>query len=126
MNEMYSMGLSIHSLGTVILLGVLVLNFVVIQKSTSFEKYRRLNSVFLLPLTATILGVSFFTGVIMMAAKHLDFTLANLVMIFVSFVLIVLERKRSKALNAYKTFGVKILGIEMLLVLVMSIWMWLL
>ena len=123
---MYNMGLSIHSLGIVVLLGVLVLNFAVIQKSTSFEKYRRLNSIFLLPLTATVLGVAFFTGVIMMAAKHLDFTLANLVMIFVSFILIVLERKRNKALQVYKTFGVKILVIEMVLILAMSTWMWLL
>lgn len=124
MNEMYSMGLSIHSLVSVVFLGVLALNIVMIQKSTSYAKYKRLHSIFLLPLNATILGVALFTGVIMMAAKHLDFTVANLVMIFISLVLIFLERKRTKALTAYKTLGVKILAIEMGLILLISLWMW--
>ncbi len=122
---MYSMGLSIHSLGTVVLLGVLVLNIVMIQQAIAYEPYKRLHSIFLLPLTATILGVSLFTGVIMMAAKHLEFTLENLVMIGISLVLIFLENKRSKVLQSYKTFGVKILTIEIGLVLVISLWMWL-
>ncbi len=121
---MYNMGLSIHSLGTVVFLGVLALNIVMIKQATSYPKYRRLHSIFLLPLTVSILGVALFTGVIMMAAKHLDFTIANLVMIFISLILIYLERKRTKALVAYKTLGVKILAIEIVLVLLISLWMW--
>lgn len=132
---MYNMGLSIHSVDTAILLGVMLLNFVVLKKSTSLQKYKRVNSIFLLPLTATILGLAFFTGTIMMAAKHLDFTLANIVMIIISLVLILLEVKRNKALKyinaskerameAYQGFGVKILVMELVITLLMSLWMW--
>ena len=137
MNEMYNMGLSIHSIGTVFLLGIMLLNFVVLKKSTSLIKYKRVNSIFLLPLTTTVLGVAFFTGIIMMAAKHLDFTLANIAMIIISLVLIYLEVKRSKslkyinaskerALEAYSGYAVKIIFIEVLLISVISTWMWLL
>jgi hypothetical protein len=137
MNEMYNMGLSIHSIGTAVLLGVMLLNFVVLKKSTSLVKYKRVNSIFLLPLTATVLGVAFFTGTIMMAAKHLDFTLANIVMIIISLVLIYLEVKRNKALKyinaskeraleVYQAFGVKILLIEVVITTAISLWMWLL
>ena len=137
MNEMYSMGLSIHSIGTAFLLGVMLLNFVVLKKATSLKKYKRSNSIILLPLTATILGVALFTGIIMMAAKHLDFTIANITMIIISLVLIFLEVKRNKALKyinankeraleAYQTFGVKIILVEIILTLAISLWMWLL
>lgn len=132
---MYNMGLSIHSVGTAILLGIILLNFVMLQKFTELQKYKRLNSIFLLPLTATILGVAIFTGIIMMAAKHLDFTLANIVMVLISFVLIFLEVKRNKALRyinaskarameAYQGFGVKILVMEFVITLLISVWMW--
>ena len=136
MNEMYNMGLSIHSLGTAVLLGVMFLNFLVLKKSTSLVKYKRVNSLFLLPLTGFVLGTAFFTGTIMMAAKHLDFTMANIVMIIISFVLIYLEVKRNKALKyinaskeraleAYQVYGIKILMIEAFLTTSISLWMWL-
>ena len=73
----------------------------------------------------------------MMAAKHLDFTFANIAMIVVSIILIVLEAKRIKSLKylsvekehafvAYKPIARTILQVEFLLVLLLSIWMWLL
>jgi isopentenyl diphosphate isomerase/L-lactate dehydrogenase-like FMN-dependent dehydrogenase len=63
------------------------------------------------------------------------FTLANIVMIVVSIVLIVLEVKRAKmlryvnakkerALEAYKPFGLKILYSEFVLILLVSIWVY--
>jgi hypothetical protein len=136
MNEMYSMGLSIHSLGTVALLGVILLNVAMLKMAGSLQKYKRLNSIVLLPLTATIIGLAVFTGVVMMAAKHLDFTIPNLAMIAISIVLVVLEVKRAKslrymnpqkarALDAYKLFASKILYVEFALALVISAWMWL-
>ena len=92
-------------------------------------------SIFLLPLTATVLGLEIFTGVIMMAAKHLDFTIGNIVMIAISVLLIVLEVKRSKSLKymnpnkersleAYKGYAIKLLYIEIAWILVIFIWMW--
>lgn len=136
MNEMYNMGLSIHSFGIVALLAVFVLNIVVLKLASSLEKYKRVMSIILFPLTATMLGFAMFTGVVMMAAKHLDFTLANIAMIIISVVLIVLEVKRSKtlkymnpkkesALDAYKVFGSNILYLELIVTLLIGTWMWL-
>ena len=135
MNEMYNMGLSIHTVGGIALLGVIFLNIFFLRFAKNLKKYKRLMSIFLLPLTASVLGLEIFTGVIMMAAKHLDFTIANIVMIAVSVLLIVLEAKRAKSLKymnpnkdgsleAYKNYGIKFLYIELAWVLVIFLWMW--
>ncbi len=75
------------------------------------------------PFGSVMLASAIFTGVVMMAAKHLDFSIQNIVMIVVSLVLIALEVKRSKALryikqeelNTYKKTAYTILGIELVL-----------
>lgn len=137
MNEMYSMGLSLHSLGTVAILVMIFINLFFLISSGDLKKYKRVNSIIVWPLTFTVLSAVIFTGIIMMAAKHLDFTLANIVMIVVSLVLIVLEAKRIKSLKyldvnkehafgAYKPIARTILQVEFVLVLLLSIWMWLL
>ncbi len=135
MNEMYSMGLDLHSLGGGALLAVIFLNLFLLISYQDLKKYKRLNSIVLMPLTATVLGLMIFTGVIMMAAKHLDFTIENIVMIVISIALLVLEIKRAKALrylnekkerafDAYKPFARRIYQIEFILVLLISLWMW--
>jgi len=135
MNEMYSMGLSIHSIGAVGLLAVVFINILALMNANELAKYRRLMSIVLMPLSSMAIGVAVFTGMVMMAAKHLDFTLANIAMIIISVVLIVLEAKRAKmlrylnskkerALEAYKPFGLKILYIEFVLITLISLWMW--
>jgi len=135
MNEMYNMGLSIHSWGAVALLSVVLLNIWFLRAAKELGKYKRIMSVFLMPLSSTAIGVALFSGTIMMAAKHLDFTIENIVMIVISVVLIVLEAKRSKslkylnpkvenALQVYKSYGIKILYSEMGLIFFISIWMW--
>jgi len=136
MNEMYSMGLSLHSIGAVAILAVIFVNLFILISSDDLKKYKRLNSIVLIPSTFTILGLVLFTGVIMMAAKHLDFTLANIAMILISVVYIVLEVKRLKSLSyldvtkerafeAYKPLARTIFQIEFALVILISIWMWL-
>ena len=135
MNEMYNMGLSLHSIGGIVLVGVVFLNIFFLRIAKDLQKYKRLMSIFLLPLTATVLGLEIFTGVIMMAAKHLDFTIENIIMIVISVLLIVLEVKRAKSLKymnpnkersleAYKDYGIKFLYIEIVWVLVIFLWMW--
>ncbi|NPA60558.1 MAG: hypothetical protein GXO30_08905 [Epsilonproteobacteria bacterium] len=136
MNEMYSMGLSIHSIGAVVLLGTIFLNIVVLRLAKDIKKYKRVMSIFLIPLSITSIGLAVFPGVIMMAAKHLDFTIENIVMIVISIAIIVLEARRAKyltfmrddrerVLEAYSMFAFKILYIEVGLVGVISVWMWL-
>ena len=136
MNEMYNMGLSLHSIGSVAILAVIFLNLYILISYQDLKKYKRLMSIFLTPLSATMLGYGIFTGVVMMAAKQLDFTLENIAMILISVIFIVLEVKRLKSLkyldpskerafSAYKPLARTILQVEFLMVLVISIWMWL-
>ena len=137
MNEMYSMGLSLHSIAAAGILVAIFVNLFILISSQELKKYKRRNSIVIWPITFTILATAIFTGIIMMAAKHLDFTLENIVMILVSIVLIVLEAKRIKTLkyldetkdhafNAYKPIARTILQVEFVLVALLSIWMWLL
>jgi Ca2+/Na+ antiporter len=135
MNEMYSMGLSLHSLGSVAILVAIFMNLFFLISSSELQKYRRTNSIIIWPLTFTILSTVIFTGIIMMAAKHLAFSFANIVMIVVAVALIVLEAKRIKSLKyldakkehafgAYKPIARTILQLEFVLVLLLSLWMW--
>jgi SNF family Na+-dependent transporter len=130
------MGLDLHSLTTVAILAMIFLNLFILISSNDLKKYKRLHSIFLWPATYTILGFVIFTGVIMMAAKHLDFSLENIAMILLSLIFITLEVKRVKSLkylsdtkdhafNAYKPIARTILQVEFLMVLIISIWMWL-
>ena len=136
MNEMYSMGLSLHSIGAVAVLAVIFLNLFLLISYRDLAKYKRIMSIFLVPFTESILGAVIFSGVVMMAAKHLHFTLENIVMIAISIVFIVLEVKRikslkylnakkEKAFDAYKPFARRLLQIEFGMALLISLWMWL-
>jgi hypothetical protein len=137
MNEMYNMGLSIHSLGVVALLGVVFLNIFILMQVKDLQKYKRNMSIMLMPLSSMVLGTVIFTGIVLMAAKHLHFTLPNIAMIIFSVLLIILEAKRSKtlkyinpkkerALEAYKGYGLKLLYIEFAVIVIISLWMWML
>ena len=53
-----------------------------------------------------------FTGVIMMAAKHLDFTIENIAMILFAMILIYLELKRSLGLKNLNKKVKRIKGIQ--------------
>ncbi|WP_297440071.1 hypothetical protein [Sulfurimonas sp.] len=135
MNEMYTMGLSLHSWSAVGFLVVIFLNLFILISSKDLEKYKRMNALYLMPLMITILGTLLFTGIVMMAAKHLSFSVENIIMIILAIVLIVLEAKRAKGLkylsttkehafNVYKPFARTILQIEFILVVLISLWMW--
>jgi hypothetical protein len=137
MNEMYSMGLDLHSIGAGAILAIIFLNLFILISYNDLKKYKRISSIFLQPLTFTTLGLVIFTGVIMMAAKHLDFTFANIVMIIISIVYIALEVKRVKSLrylsttkdhafNAYKPLARTILQVEFIMVTLIALWMWVL
>ena len=135
MNEMYNMGLGIHSYGTVTLLGVILINMLFLYTAQDLSKYKRKMSILLMPLSSMALAIVIFTGVVMMAAKHLSFTTANIAMILVSVVLIILEAKRAKilkylspkavdGLQIYKRFALRIFMIEIALMVVVALWMW--
>ena len=135
MNEMYNMGLSLHSWSAVAVLVMIFINLYILISAKELAKYKRVNSLYLVPLEITVLGTLLFTGVVMMAAKHLHFSIENVIMIILGVIIIVLEAKRLKslkylstkkehALEVYKPFSRTILQAEFILVLLMSLWMW--
>ena len=127
------MSIVTHNFSVLVVLMVIGINFYKIFRATEVQAYRKFNMLFN-PVGATVLGSVIFTGIIMMAAKHLDFTFANIIMIVFSIVLIVLEAKRSKALRyimnkdsesfvTYKKYSQKILLSEFVISLVIYIGM---
>ncbi len=134
MNEMYDMSIVTHNYGVIGILGTILVNIIMLMRAKDINKYTRATSIFM-PIGMTTIGFVIFSGVVMMAAKHLDFTIENIVMIVFALVLIVLENVRSKklqrldkrddyALSFHKTDAYRIFKIEVLLVLAISIWMW--
>jgi len=135
MNEMYDMSIVMHNYSVYGILVVILLNFFVLFKAKDIRKYIRFVTLFM-PIGMTVIGAVIFTGVIMMAAKHLDFSIENIVMILFGIVLIVLEnvrskklqrvdKKLSKGLESYKKEAYKIFALEIFVVLSISVWMWL-
>lgn len=134
MNYMYNMSIDYHNWGAIALLIMIGLNFLLLFQAKELLPYRK-KMAFLTPTIAVVLASVLFTGTIMMAAKHLHFTLANIAMIVAGIVFIVLEAKRVKplkhlknlphAIPLYRDYAKKILFAELFLILSISIWMWL-
>ncbi len=88
-----------------------------------------------MPISGSLIALILFTGAVMMAAKHLEFSFANIAMIVIAIVMIILEAKRYKTLkrktditqesafSEYKQKAFRFLGIEMALLVSMSVWM---
>lgn len=132
MNEMYNMSVVLHGGFVFLLLGMIVINYALLTVAGELRGYRRKRSVIIFPLDFVSMGGVIFTGIIMMAAKHLEFTIENIVMIVVAILFIVAERKRGKAFKyiqhidefeRYKAYAKKILMIEFITVVIISIWM---
>jgi|FLOH01.1.fsa_nt_gi hypothetical protein len=132
MNEMYNMGIVTHGTFVFWMLAMILVNYVVILVSYDLKIYRRKRGIFYVPLDFVGLSGVIFTGVVMMASKHLDFTLENIAMIAASLLFIILEVKRAKEFKsvknmdkfiAYKSYAKKILLIEFTITLLISIWM---
>lgn len=134
MEALYTAGLEIHFVGVVVLLSVVMFNILMLALSRQIIRYaKRLRIV--MPISSLLITITIFTGIVMMGAKHLDFSLANSAMIVLSILFVVLEIKRYKILkhetnikqkNAfvqYKKKAFQLLGIQMALLVVMSAWM---
>ena len=133
MNEMYTMSIDIHRYGALILLGIIIANTVHLLRANEIRHYARQMRI-MMPVMASFLALMLFTGAVMMAAKHLDFSVANVVMIALNIAWIVLESKRygllkhsdSKApdaLGVYRTKAKKLLLIELFGTIGITLWM---
>lgn len=134
MNEMYDMSIVTHNFGVMGVLAVIFINVAMLLRAKEIVRFKRVMRLITPINFISIVGVMF-TGVVMMAAKHLDFTIENIIMIIISIVLIVLEAKRAKrlkyastktpnVLEDFKPFAFKLLLSEIVLILLISVWMW--
>jgi len=135
MNEMYDMSIVTHNLSVIGILIVVFINLVLLLSATDIKKYKRVMSLFT-PIGSLAIGGVIFTGIVMMAAKHLHFSVENIVMILFVIGVISLEVLRAKtlkrlsilqenALGDFKIFATKLLLLEVAATLLISAWMWL-
>ncbi|MDD5159761.1 MAG: hypothetical protein PHI47_06905 [Sulfuricurvum sp.] len=134
MEAMYKMGIEIHYVGVIMLMGVVGFNIVMLALSKHIIRYSKRMRV-VMPISGSLIAMLILTGAIMMAAKHLHFTLPNIAMIIVGIVMIILEAKRYKTLKRrtditqegafaeYKKKAFRFLGIEMAMLVLISVWM---
>ena len=133
MNEMYSMSIDIHDFGVLAFLAIVIINMVLLQRATDIIKYAIRMQIYM-PISTTAIAIIIFTGMVMMAAKHLSFTIENIVMIIFSVALIFLESKRyfslkhinrraENAFGLYKAKAMKIMAIELVVTSLISVWM---
>ncbi len=134
MNEMYNMGILTHYYSVIGVLAVTLINVMMLVMAKDITAYARKIRLFI-PIGMTMIGTVIFTGVVMMASKHLNFSPANIVMIIIAIALIILQNKRSSKLlsldktqvNAFKNYkkqALNILLFELLLIVFISAWMW--
>lgn len=128
------MGLVLHEAGIVLMLVIFLLSLWQLNRVEdilSYLKKMRIQA----PMIMMAMFVPIFTGMVMMAAKHLNFTVPNIAMIILSLVLIGFELKRVKPLKfasimekdvfeKYKKDATMILVIESALIVLISIWMY--
>ncbi len=130
MNEMYTMSQSIHIYSVIALIVVLLLMIAMHKVKGDFDKFVK-NIKIAMVFHLTLLGFVVLTGTVMMAAKHLSFTPANLLMIVSVIIIIALEIKRNKALvrviklktmdnDSYKRVGFRYQSVELFLLLGVS------
>jgi hypothetical protein len=129
------MSLSIHWWGVLLLIGIFLASLWQLNRSKDVLAYLRKMRI-QGPLIFMAMFIPIFTGMVMMAAKHLDFTISNIMMILLSIILVVFEIKRAKplkyasiaeegAFEKYKKEAKTILISEIALIVLVSLWMFL-
>lgn len=135
MDKMYEMSLTTHWIGVILLVVIFLASLWQLQRANDVMAYLRKMRI-QGPLILMAMFVPIFTGMVMMAAKHLSFTIPNIVMILLSVVLIYFEIKRSRPLkyatiieegvfDKYKKDATTILVGEIALIALISLWMYL-
>jgi hypothetical protein len=130
---MYTMSLQLHFGLVLVWLGVIAFNAAMLQFAVQLPDYVRRARI-AMPFSVMAIAALAFTGTVMMAAKHLDFTLENIAMILVTVVMIVLESRRYKtlrrlrtkvadALALYRPYALKLLAAEFGVTMLMTLWM---
>lgn len=97
MNDMYALSQDIHMFSVIATIAILIIMLFTHKRKIDFDAYVKKIQILMI-LHITVVASIVLTGTIMMAAKHLSFTPANLLMIIAVFIISALEIKRNKAL----------------------------
>lgn len=131
MGEMYAMSLDIHLFSVISLMAVAIVMMILHRSKTDFDPLvKKIQGVTILHLS--LLAFVLLTGAVMMAAQHLSFTPANLLMTVAVFIIFALEIKRNRALvktvkhaqiepDTYKNIGFKYYAVELVLISSVSV-----
>ncbi len=133
MEMMYNTSLQLHFGLVLFWMGVIAFNMAMVQFATQADIYVRRARI-AMPFSVMAIFAVAFTGTVMMAAKHLDFTIENIAMIVTTVLLVIMESRRYKtlrhlrikaedALALYRPFALKLLAAEMAVTLFMTVWM---
>jgi len=118
---MYSSAIDYHIYTIVLLVVVITLFYLFTQMQRDFNRYKLLIRNWM-PIYIFALASATFTGIVMMAAKHLIFDLPNVFMIANSLFLLLLEVIRHKRMKAspssdekyYIVFAKRVYALELL------------
>jgi len=130
MEEMYGLSQDIHMFCVIALIVILVAMLFTHKSKADFEVYVKKIQILMI-VHISLIASLMLTGAIMMSAKHLTFTPANLLMIVSIFIISTLEIKRNKALakvikfkqmepEVSKSIAFKYHLIELLLIIAVS------
>jgi len=133
MEMMYKTSLQLHFGLVLVWMGVILFNAAMVQFAVQAPEYVRRARI-AMPFSVMAIAAMAFTGTVMMAAKHLAFSIENIAMILVTVMLVVLESRRYKsvrrlrtaledALHLYRPYALKLLGAEFVVTLLMTVWM---
>lgn len=133
MEEMYALTIGIHSAVVWGLIAVVVVNMALLETADELHGYAKRMRIWM-PVSSMLLAAVLFTGVVMMAAKHLSFSVENILMIIIAVGVIVFEAKRyatlkhfnihqEHALDLYKAKARRLLGIEFAAMGAIGLWM---
>ena len=134
MEMMYDLTVGIHSFLIWVLFMVIATNVGMLLRAKKIRAYTRNMRIFM-PISVMAIISVMFTGIVMMAAKHLEFTIENIVMILVSFAYIYVELSRYRnlkranfdednILKKYQRETFISFGLIFVIVGLMAVWMW--
>jgi len=130
MQEMYQMSIDIHFVGILVLILVVLANILLLKFSEDIMSYAKKMRK-LMPISTSLLFLTLFTGTVMMAAKHLEFSFQNIVMVLFAIIYVALDVYRFKllrstpkdGLNEYRQKAYSIFFFELLSILAITLWM---
>ncbi len=99
MDTLFESALKFHIYSVIGVVFMMTAFYLFTQYTNNFDVYKRRIRMWM-PIYILALAFTVFTGILMMASKHLSFNLSNNLMIALTLLIVTLELKRHKRLQA--------------------------